>query len=199
MLTPEVYLAIRDRLVALGHGDDYVWSQTVRAPDTAEGLACEYTWVVLNSGMRNTVARKLMDRVWPRLIDTGRIGDAFGHVGKRGAIEFVWAERVRLLEQFRQIDQYDIVEVLRFCHGLPWIGPITKYHLAKNLGADVAKPDRWLVRLAEAEGESVDGLCQRLAYGTGDRVATVDVVLWRACAIGLLAVVDGAIVMRDQP
>ena len=79
------------------------------------------------------------------------------------------------------------------CASLPWIGDITKYHLAKNLGANVAKPDRWLVRLADAEKTTVDQLCRRLAIATGDRVATVDVVLWRACAVGVL-VIDGGMI-----
>lgn len=66
-------------------------------------------------------------------------------------------------------------------------------HLAKNLGCDVVKPDRWLERLAAAEGTTPHLLCNRLAYASGDRIATVDVVLWRACAIGILTVNDGVI------
>jgi hypothetical protein len=78
------------------------------------------------------------------------------------------------------------VDKLQFCADLPWIGGITKYHLAKNLGADVAKPDVHLQRLADREGCSVDALCSRLAEETGLRVASVDTVLWRACANGVL-------------
>lgn len=75
---------------------------------------------------------------------------------------------------------------LAFCESLPWIGGITKYHLAKNFGADVAKPDVHLKRLADAAGCTAQALCDRLARETGYRVGTVDVVLWRACAIGLV-------------
>lgn len=190
-LTADTYREVRARLAALGHAGDWEWSQNLKPPATAEDFACEFTWVVLNSGMRNTVARGIMDRVWPALKLGRPVIEVFKHLGKAGAIEFVWSERVRLFEQFQRTD-----DVLDFCHGLPWIGPITKYHLAKNLGADVAKPDRWLVRLAEAEGETVVTLCQRLAREVGDRIATVDVVLWRACAVGLLKVADGEIAME---
>jgi len=74
---------------------------------------------------------------------------------------------------------------MAFLASLPWIGEITKYHLGKNLGTlDTAKPDRHLVRIAGAEG--AHALCARLARATGDKVATVDVVIWRAANLGLL-------------
>ena len=67
---------------------------------------------------------------------------------------------------------------------LPFIVPITVYHLAKNYGFDCAKPDRHLVRIAGAEG--THELCARLARETGDRIATVDVVIWRAANLKLV-------------
>lgn len=184
--TVAAYIAVRMMLVELGYLFEYEWAQSVKAPATAEDFAREYTWVVLNSGMRNTVAQRIFDRVWPLLQAGKPIGTAFNHVGKRGAIELVYQGRDHYFARFRAAG--DIVE---FCHGLPWIGHITKYHLAKNLGADVAKPDRWLIRLATASGETVDELCRRIARATGDRVASVDVVLWRACALGVI-ITDGS-------
>jgi hypothetical protein len=152
-------------------------------PTTPESFAREYAWVVLNSGMRNTVARKIMDRVWPCLISGGSVGSVFRHTGKAGAIEAVWRDRQEYFSQLAAAP-----DVVAWCETLPWIGKVTRYHLAKNLGADVAKPDRWLERLARVEGDTVHGLCSRLASETGDRVATVDLVLWRACAVGILVV-----------
>ena len=61
--------------------------------------------------------------------------------------------------------------------------PITCWHLAKNYGHDCAKPDRYLTRIAGAEG--THDLCARLAKETGDRIATVDLVIWRAANLGL--------------
>lgn len=182
-LTAEVYVHTKLALRDCGHGGDYEWSESLQPPETPEALACEYTWVVLNSGMKNTVARKIMDRVWPRLVAGEPIAPVFGHEGKAAAIELVWQERARHFVEFAAAP-----DIVAWCETLPWIGKITKYHLAKNLGADVAKPDRWLERLAAADGETVDGLCARLALETGDRIATVDVVLWRACAVGVLRV-----------
>lgn len=188
MITVDRYEALRRQLRELGHGGDYTWSQDLKPPRSADDFACEYTWVVLNSGMKNTVARGIMDRIWPLVVADIPIGDAFKHPGKRNAIETVWRLREDYFSCFNALADGTVVD---WCQTLPWIGKITKYHLAKNLGADVAKPDRWLVRLADAEGITAHALCQRLAYETGDRVATVDLILWRACAIGILVPGDG--------
>lgn len=188
MLDAELYARIRSRLSELGYGRDYEWSQSVGAPETSVDLAREYTWVVLNSGMRHTVAEAIMGRVWPLLLRGQRLGDAFRHRGKAAALEDFWRRKSDRLAELAAARN-----VVAWCETLPWIGPITKFHLAKNLGVDVAKPDRWLERLAAAGGESVDDLCDRLARSSGDRVATVDVVLWRACAVHLLAVEGGAV------
>jgi hypothetical protein len=56
--------------------------------------------------------------------------------------------------------------------------------LAKNLGVDTAKPDRHLVRVAEATGYSSPAtLCEHLARIVGDAAAVVDVVIWRFATI----------------
>lgn len=84
---------------------------------------------------------------------------------------------------FKDAERSGPAEVLAWCASLPWIGQITKYHLAKNLGADVAKPDRWLERIAACGGETVHALCAPFqGYGRPDR--HLDVVLWRSAAIG---------------
>jgi hypothetical protein len=61
---------------------------------------------------------------------------------------------------------------------LPYVGPVTWRHLAKNLGAPVAKTDRHLVRLA-AGRPSVDVMCDEIGRWLGEPVAVVDIVLWR--------------------
>jgi hypothetical protein len=77
-----------------------------------------------------------------------------------------------------------IDEQLAWLRKLPWIGKITAYHMAKNLGVDCCKPDRHLVRLAQVIDSEPETLCHDLAAATGDRVATVDTVLWRAANLG---------------
>lgn len=197
MITPELYLRVRCQLFERGWYGDWQWAQTVTMPTTPEAFVREYTWVVLNSGMKNTVARGIMDRVWPA-VTSGKssAGEVFGHEGKAQAIDYVWAHRKVLHAQARAADASK--DLVRYCQALPWIGPITCWHLAKNLGANVCKPDRWLMRLADAEDTTPAELCTRLAAATGDRIATVDLMLWRACVVGVLTIENGH-VTAGQP
>ncbi len=177
----KTYLDLRRRLADLGYRDEYDWAQTVKAPENADAFAAEYVWVVLNSGMKYRVAEKIAERVWDAFAAGNRAQDVFGHKAKAEAIDAFWKNRDARFEEFQ-----GETDVVAFCRSLPWIGPITCWHLAKNWGQDVAKPDRWLVRVAEAAGETVDGLCRRLSRESGDRVATVDLIIWRGCELGVL-------------
>lgn len=173
------YLELRGRLVAMGYSDEIEWSQNARPVADPEVFWCEFAWVVLNSGMKNHVAAGIWQRVRPTVLGGGSAYDVFGHKGKAEAIDSVYASRVERLAAYLAA-----ADELAYLRSLPWIGKITCYHLAKNFGHDVAKPDRHLVRIAGAEG--VDGLCERLSRESGDRVATVDVVIWRAANLRLI-------------
>lgn len=105
----------------------------------------------------------------------------FGHEGKHEAIDRIWEDRDALFTAYTAAD--DKIDFLRT---LPWIGPVTSWHLEKNLGGDHAKPDVHMERLARGDRTTTQKLCAGLARQTGYRVATIDTVLWRACAEGLL-------------
>ena len=82
--------------------------------------------------------------------------------------------------------RYDAaVNKVAFLETMPWIGPVTKFHLAKNFGLDVVKPDRHLARIADAHHSDPHTVCAEIAEATGDRIGTVD-YLWRAAALGIL-------------
>jgi hypothetical protein len=183
VITPEQFRAV---LAALGDQgmEDVAWSEALRVPDNADDFAQEAIFVICNSGMKNTVARLIFNRCLGALFDGRSVLDVFRHKGKAAAIEKIWTDRDGLLSNYlsRQTDA-DRLEMLA---ALPWIGSITKYHLAKNFGVDVAKPDVHLQRLADREGCTAQALCDRLAGEVGLRAATVDVVLWRACANGVI-------------
>jgi len=73
---------------------------------------------------------------------------------------------------------------LEMLQSLPYIGPVTCYHLAKNIGLQVAKPDRHLKRLADSVGCSdVQRFCKYISLQTGDSIPVVDIVLWRFATI----------------
>lgn len=182
-MTVRQYRELRTRLIADGFADEILWAETVHPPESAHDLWSEYGFVVVSSGMKATVAREIWNRVALAVAHGRRAVEVFGHPGKAKAIDEFRARRSSRLMEFRAL-RTD-ADRLAWCETLPWIGPITKYHLAKNLGVDVAKPDRWMERVAAASGETVEGLATRLSLATGDRVATVDLVVWRACERGL--------------
>jgi hypothetical protein len=181
MITTERYYELHEAVIGYGFGHEIDWSETVPPVSDSFTFWAEYGWVVMNSGMKNQIARTIWEKVRPHVLAGGSAHDVFGHKGKAAAIDRVYAYREKLLQEYLQIPESEKVSWLRT---LPWIGEITCWHLAKNYGVDCAKPDRHLVRIAGAEG--THEMCARLAQATGYRIATVDYVLWRAANLGII-------------
>ena len=164
-----------------GYGAMIAWSEALQPPTDAAVFAHEVIYVICNSGMSVVVAGQIYRRCLDAL-DRGHSATAvFRHAGKAAAIDAIWQQRDALFAAYRAAE-----DKLDFCAALPWIGPVTKHHLAKNLGLDTVKPDVHLARLAQREGITAMELCQRLAAQTGYRAATIDTILWRACADSVL-------------
>jgi hypothetical protein len=180
-LTLEQFRQLELVLLNSGYRDIVEWTEGLRPPRNAKEFALEAIYVICNSGMRFSVANGIYWKCVRALRRRQSATSVFGHPGKAPAIDFIWKNRRVLFAA------YEIAEnKVAYCAGLPWIGPVTKFHLAKNLGLDFAKPDVHLARLAAAERTTVVELCERLAAQTGYRVTTIDSVLWRACADGYL-------------
>ncbi|QMI49720.1 hypothetical protein [Burkholderia sp. MBR-1] len=197
----DLYLQMREWL--LKHDADapkiWTWSQNVVAPESAEQLAGEIVWIVLCAGRSAQAARTLAARIWEAISNGGSACDAFGFRSKASAIDRIWGDRDANFARFEEVRATGSSEaLLEWCGSLDWVGNITKYQLAKNLGAAVVKPDRWLVRLAGLADESrvsakvrfdaCMALCYPLAEAAGERVASVDSLLWLACNKGVLVV-----------
>ena len=151
----------------------------------------EQAWVVLSSGMRATVVAGLFAQVSRAFCDWDAVAiqknparcvtralRAFAHEGKMNAI----AANCLMLAH----EGLDAWKRALVAHGPRWltrfryIGPVTCWHLAKNIGLDVVKPDRHLVRMVRASGtRDATSFCSLFAKMTGDRLAVVDLVLWR--------------------
>jgi hypothetical protein len=169
--------ALRER----GHGPSIDWTEAIAVPEDADDFAERAIYVICNSGMANTVAAVIYTRCLDALRAGGTATSVFRHPGKGPAIDRIWIEREQLFVQFLEAE-----DPLANLEALPWIGEVTALHLAKNLGADVAKPDVHMERLARAEGTTTAELCARLSRETGYRAATIDTILWRACADRIL-------------
>jgi hypothetical protein len=195
-LLASYYLA-KLAVVGAGFEQEITWQERQSMADITESVFLrEAAWVVLSSGMRESVIRRLFPAVesafgkWQsagwivkhRARCKAHAEHAFRHPGKLDA----------LVEISRTVSSRGVASLLEDLrkHGpdslrmLPYMGPATSRHLAKNLGIDTAKPDRHLVRVAKATGYgSADSLCEYVASIVGDTVAVVDLVIWRFATI----------------
>lgn len=189
----DVYLNAKDAVVARGFAWEIDW-QAERCLDRIgeSEFLHESAWTVLSAGFREAVVRRLFGPVCEAFlgmqsaaaINANRarcMRDALKVFNNRrkvtaildiaSIVDDMGFERVR-----REIEQNDV----RFLQTLPYIGSITAFHLAKNLGLPVVKPDRHLQRIAAAAGFSSPlELCQLISDHLGEPVQVVDVVLWR--------------------
>lgn len=177
----KTYLDLKAKVIRAGYGKEVEWSESIEVCTAAGSFFNEYIWIVLNAGMKNQVARKIYDKIKLALFDGKPISEVFGHTGKVLAIERMRTHYHKTFNNYKKAE-----DKLAFLESLPWIGGITKYHLAKNLGIDCVKPDRHLVRIAKTFGTKPLEMCKKLSDQTGDKLAAVDTVIWRAANLGFI-------------
>jgi hypothetical protein len=187
------YLRIRQELVALGYEAEIDWQRRQSLDLVSESsFLRESAWVILSGGMSERVIRRKFPSIsmafhnWESA--TVIVQDAkmcreralrrFRHSGKIGAIiqvaHFVLDEGMGTIKQSLELEGPE------YLIQIPYIGPVTCHHLAKNLGVDTVKPDRHLRRLAHNLGYSSPRLmCEHISSSTGEPVSVVDLVLWR--------------------
>lgn len=152
----------------------------------------ELAWVILSSGMAEAVVRLKFPYVSSGFrefesaitITTHRdecINKAFMHFRNKGKIAAIAYSAEWIMRQgFESIKESILKNPIDELQKFPFIGPITAFHLAKNLGVQTAKPDRHLVRLANASGfADVHSFCHLIAAYIGEDIRLVDLVLWR--------------------
>lgn len=186
------YLCAKEAVVSEGYGSEIDWQAQVSLDSTSEtDFLREATWVILASGLHEQCVRRVFPEVGEALLRwvsaeaivddlegcRSRALTVFRNERKIGAVLRIacHVNDIGFSETQRRIRQ----EGISFIRCLPYMGPATSYHLAKNIGLDVAKPDRHLVRIAALAGYEVGDLCREISIAVGDRVPVVDVVLWR--------------------
>ena len=160
-------------VIEAGYEHEITWCDGIQFKDvTIDDFFREYVWVVLNSGMREQAARTIFVR-YMETMDTNVIR----HAGKRKAIEHVLKHCEMYYDRLLNADNK-----VEWLVTLPWIGHITKHHLARNLGIDTVKPDRHLVRLAGRFGYKTPmEMCRAIQKKTSMRIGVIDIILWRYC------------------
>lgn len=175
------------------YANELDWANSI-SPETFRNLRSkqflsEYCWVVYASGFKVSTIESIfpdlkkafkdfklediakMKTIKPVLavFNNERKANSFFEGCKLVAGEGFSAFKKRL-----EKEGIDILELLG------GIGPITKYHLAKNIGlVDEAKPDIWLVRAADACSSTVQELVGFLSKKYSMSRHAVDVIIWR--------------------
>lgn len=157
-------------------------------------------WVIYESGFRTSVVQKK----WPLLLEAYKNfsvsyiafslqlvkGEAMRVIGNERKVDAILEIAVRLYydEEFEEYKQ-DILENPDILEELPYIGKITKYHLARNIGIDTIKPDLHITRIAEHFGLDPFEMCRKLSEKSGYSLHAVDSILWRASEQGRINLV----------
>jgi hypothetical protein len=176
----EQYFNLKAAIIEAGYAHEINWIANIQPCDNEFDFSDEATWVILNSGMKEQIARQIWNRIQEAWSNKKPTSSAFGHQGKVKAIDYIRKNKQEIFEQY-----VDCLDQLEFLESLPFIGKITKYHLAKNLGMDVVKPDRHLVRIAKQYNfDDCFKMCQYLRSETGDKLSLIDMVIWRAANLG---------------
>jgi len=159
----------------------------------SKGFLAEYCWVVYASGFKVSIVEEKfsvlksafkdfdlqrlsrMRSIKPSLVAINNVSKAEGFL--TGAKK-IYEEG---FSNFKKRIKEDGIDVL--CE-LPYIGDITKKHLAKNIGfSDIAKDDIWLERIKElSSASSVNEVTGYLSNKFKESEHVIDVVLWRYCA-----------------
>ncbi len=189
----DAFLFARTFVIERGFSREIDWQDSVSLELLGESTFLqEYAWVVLASGMREAVVRRkfpLVSRCFYSWSSAEKIAchaeacvqaalRVFRHEPKMRAVALTAALIAN--EGFLSFKEKLHGQPLETLRRLPYIGPVTQFHLAKNIGLNVAKPDRHLSRIANLFGyEAVGDFCTAVAGDTGTKVAVVDLVFWR--------------------
>ncbi len=192
-----VYLTAKQTVITAGFQQEIDWQSSLRFWQTQEtDFLREAAWVVLSTGFRESVVR----RKFPE------ITKAFLHWRSARAIteRRAWCRRkaISIFANRQKIDAIVAIAAevsktgfplvrerigsggVNYLQTFPYIGPVTSCHLAKNLGLNVAKPDRHLARAARSAGISCpQKMCEIIHQMVGDPVSVVDLVIWRYATI----------------
>jgi hypothetical protein len=160
-------------------------------------LLREAAWVILCGGFRESVVRRKFNYISLCFCDweCSELIITSAPVCRAGALAAIGNARKidAIVGVARKVNDWGFVrfksEILcnpiASLRKLPFIGPITVWHLAKNLGFRVAKPDRHLARLSRFLGfADAHELCDVIAQSVCEGINVVDLVLWRYAADG---------------
>lgn len=187
------YMDAKEFVIRAGYAAEVDWQCEVNFDFVTEThFLREAAWVVLSCGFREANVRRCFAGVSDAFLgwcDARRIAARREVCEERAVTVFGNQRKIRAIGKIVSTVAEDGIERIKgrvrdrgsaYLRELPYMGPVTSYHLAKNLGVATVKPDRHLARMARMTGYgSPLEMCLRVAATVGDSVDVVDVVLWR--------------------
>lgn len=189
----QFYENARKKVIESGFAHEREWQDRVLAKSfTEQDLLREAAWVILCSGFREAYVAKIFGYISLVCIEWENAGeivknrdmikqlifDVFKNTVKVEAILSLAGKVAELgFDEIKKKIQDSPTEYLQL---FQMIGPVTSKHLAKNLGFNIAKNDRHLIRIADENGySSVEKFCAKLSKIVDESIAVIDITLWR--------------------
>ena len=187
------YHMVKQMVIDAGFREEIEWQETISSSELLEpDLLRQGAWVILCSGFSEARIRDVFDQISLCFCDweSARAIRSKQEICVRSALE-VFPNRAKIFAiagmaericecSFELLRAQIRLNPLKTLQQFKYIGPVTSYHLAKNLGFEFAKPDRHLVRMASNGGfENVSDMCDAIANSTEDKKSVIDIVLWR--------------------
>ncbi len=187
------YLNAKQSVIELGYGHEIDWMASLEFENVDERTFLrEAAWVVLSSGLAERVVSKkfpLVSHAFFYWQSAERIVHDEKACRKNALRFFNNPPKINAIVQIAthvyKTGFWSVHESIRqygpaYLTQLPYMGPATSLHLAKNLGFQEVKPDRHLTRLAAALGYARPlSMCAEIASAVGDKLSVVDLIIWR--------------------
>lgn len=187
-----LYSTIKSIVIESGYYYEIEWQKKINVNIINENYFIrEAAWVILSSGMKEQIIRKLflriseaffnwsLDDIIPNISNCRKNAlKIFKHKKKIDAIIYIikYVKNNGFEKVKNSIKEGEIDYISTF----PYMGPATSYHFAKNLGIDVVKPDRHLLRISKKLGfKSPYDFCSEISHQSGDKISVIDLIFWR--------------------
>jgi len=181
------YLFAKKYVISKGYADEIDWQSSICYEELNEQVFLhEMCWVILASGMNDKVVRKVFpsiksvmfgfessDLICNKKQDClNKALQIFNHKGKISAIIYV-AEYIQE-HSFVSVKSNLINNGIDFIKTFPYMGAATSFHLAKNIGLDVVKPDRHLIRISTLLGfDTPNELCNVISGRIQEKISLI--------------------------
>lgn len=187
------YFFVKEYVIKKGYSFEIDYADDIKFNNLKESFFLkEAAWVVLSSGMSYKIISNkfnLISEAFNNWESAEEIIRNKYKCKKKSLKIFNNEQKIDAIIKIASIIKEDGFENIKsginkmgveYLTRFPFIGPATKFHLAKNIGINVAKPDRHLVRISNATGyNSPNDLCNVISERISEKAAIIDLVIWR--------------------